>query len=48
MKGFDTWWTLHGETLISALREAHDGGNPELIYAELYANADNEDFSEGD
>lgn len=37
--GFDTWWCLHGESLMSALQRAHDGEDPDMVYAELYANS---------
>lgn len=32
------WWAISGEALLAALRDAHDGGDPDIIYAELYAN----------
>lgn len=34
------WWAISGETLLDALRAVADGADPDLIYAELYANAD--------
>jgi hypothetical protein len=36
------WWAISGDTIIEALRRAHDGENPDLIHAELYANSDSE------
>lgn len=33
------WWTLPGEDLMEAMRRAHAGESPELIYAEMYANS---------
>lgn len=33
-------WVIHGQTLIQALHRAHEGEDPEIIYAELYANSD--------
>ena len=42
------WWTISGEALIGALRAVRDGADPDLVYAELYANSDLEDFSEDD
>jgi hypothetical protein len=36
------WWIIHGDVLLGALRRAHDGENPDLLYTELYANADHE------
>lgn len=38
------WWTLSGDAFIAALYAAHHGEHPELVYAELYANADHEDY----
>lgn len=34
------WWTIHGSTLLSALHAVHQGGHPDIVYAELYANSD--------
>jgi hypothetical protein len=34
------WWTIHGESLMEALKRAHAGEDPDLVYAELYANSD--------
>lgn len=39
MTGYDSWWTIHGQALIDALRRAHAGDAPEVVYAELYANS---------
>ena len=36
------WWTIQGEELLRALRLAHDGADPDLLYAEMYANSDHE------
>lgn len=33
------WWTIAGETLLAALREAHNGADPDLVYVELYSNS---------
>jgi hypothetical protein len=33
------WWTLSGEDLMHALHRAYEGENPEIIYAEMYANS---------
>lgn len=33
------WWTLSGEEFMKAMRRAHDGEDPEMIYAEYYANS---------
>ena len=37
------WWAISGVALLAALRRAHDGENPDVLYAELYANSDSED-----
>lgn len=34
------WWTISGETLLDALRAVADGEDPDMVYAELYANSD--------
>ena len=36
----EPWWCIHGDVLLAALREARDGGDPDLIYAELFANTE--------
>lgn len=36
------WWTIHGGDILAALRRAHNGEDPDLIYAEMYANSDHE------
>jgi hypothetical protein len=42
------WWCIHGEELLDGLRRAAAGDDPDLVYAELYANSDHEDYSEDD
>lgn len=32
------YWAISGEALLTALRDAHAGGDPDLLYTELYAN----------
>lgn len=36
------WWAISGEDVLDALRRAHDGEDPDLVFAELYANSDHE------
>jgi hypothetical protein len=36
------WWVIEGEFLMSLLRRAHKGEDPDLLYAEAYANSDTE------
>lgn len=38
------WWAISGEAFMEALRRAHDGEDPDLLYAEHYANSDHEDY----
>ncbi len=39
------WWVIAGEELLAALHRVSAGENPDLAYAELYANS-NVDRSE--
>lgn len=32
------WWIIHGDELLTALREVELGESADLVYAELYAN----------
>jgi hypothetical protein len=32
------WWVISGDELLAALHRVHKGEDPELAYAELYAN----------
>ena len=36
------WWAIAGAALLDLLRRAHAGENPDLLYAEAYANSDHE------
>jgi hypothetical protein len=38
------WWTINGESLMRALTQAHHGEDPTMVYAELYANSQVEDY----
>ncbi len=42
------WWTIHGSEILAALRRAHDGDDPDVVYAEMYANSDHEYPDDGD
>lgn len=33
------WWCIYGEELMKLLRRAHDGEDPDMLYAEAYANS---------
>ena len=41
------WWSISGDDFIEALRRAHAGEDPDLLYAEWYANSEIETV-EGD
>jgi hypothetical protein len=34
------WWCIAGSVLLDALRRASAGEDPDLVYAELYANCE--------
>lgn len=34
------WWAISGEAFLDALRRAHAGEDPDLVYAEQYANSE--------
>lgn len=36
------WHVIHGEDLLIALRRVREGENPDMVYAELWANAEHE------
>lgn len=40
------WWFIHGDNFLAALHAVAEGEDPDLIYAELYANAEIEDHRE--
>lgn len=42
------WWCIHGATILTALHAVHEGQHPDLVYAELYANAEVTDHSKDD
>lgn len=33
------WWTIYGEDLMAMLCRVQSGENPDIVYAEEYANA---------
>jgi len=41
------WWAIEGDALLDALRRTNAGEDPDMIYAELYANS-NIETVEGD
>lgn len=38
------FWAISGEALLAMLRRAHAGEDPDLVYAEEYANSDVTDY----
>lgn len=39
------WWAISGDLLIDSLRRAAAGEDPDLLYAELYANGETEEVT---
>jgi hypothetical protein len=35
-----SWWVVSAESFLEALRRAHAGEDPDLLYAEWYANSE--------
>ncbi|HET6917258.1 MAG TPA: hypothetical protein VFH56_14285 [Acidimicrobiales bacterium] len=33
------WWTISGDEFLRALHEVAEGNDPEMVYAEFYANS---------
>jgi len=42
MGGKPVWWAISGDALLDALRRCANGEDPDLVYAELYANSGQE------
>lgn len=42
------WWVVSGENLLAMLRRAANGEDPDLIYAEEYANSEHERLAHND
>ena len=40
MKPSDQWWTINGQAILDALRSAHEGTDPDIVYLELMANSE--------
>lgn len=38
------WWAISGEALLDMLRRTHAGEDPDVVYAEEYANSHREDI----
>ena len=36
------WWTISGAALLDMLRQVSAGADPDMVYAEAYANSDHE------
>lgn len=44
----DHWWCIQGHSLMYALKRVRDGDDPDVVYLELLANSDIEDYRKGD
>jgi hypothetical protein len=42
----EQWWTINGDDLVAALRRAHDGDDPGVVYLELLVNSESEEYGE--
>lgn len=42
------WWAISGEALMGMLHRCHDGEDPDMVYAETYANSDHSNPSENE
>ena len=42
------WWCISGEGLMDMLRRTYNGEDPDLVYAEEFANAEHEEVTDGD
>lgn len=38
--GEDSWWVINGTELLAALKRAHEGDDPDVVYIELFANSE--------
>jgi len=39
----EAWWVISSTELLAALRRVHAGDDPDVAYAELYANSRTEE-----
>lgn len=39
-----SWWTISGQALMDALRRVQNGDSPDIVYLELSANSQTEDY----
>jgi hypothetical protein len=42
------WWTISGEALLGLLHRVADGEDPDMVYAEEFANSEHEEVSDAD
>jgi hypothetical protein len=40
------WWSISGESLLFMLNRVADGEDPDIVYAEEYANAKREEVAD--
>jgi hypothetical protein len=43
-----SWWSIAGSDILDALRRAHAGEDPDLVFAEMYANSEIHNVDEED
>jgi hypothetical protein len=41
------WWVIAGDVLLDGLRRAAAGEDPDIVYAELFVNAESESYRPG-
>lgn len=44
MAEHDAWWTIHSSQFMAAMRRAHAGEDPAMLYMEFIANSETERF----
>lgn len=42
----EQWWTINGADLMAALCRCQEGDSPEIVYLELLANSEGEDYGD--
>ena len=40
MSAAEEWWCINGQELLDALRRVSNGDDPDIAYAELFANSE--------
>jgi len=42
------WWVIQGQAILDALHRVHSGDHPDIVMAELFANAIDERVNDED